>query len=210
MICVLTTPIDLANYIDVWNLKKRRPEQRVCHISWADLSGIGLAETLYLLGHGDTHEVEGKSADDLAELLVAKGLTHPLRKVKLLVCCSGSPVLGGQPYCQLLADALVEAGGPRTIVIGFEGDATATDDQAKSFGLRIYPEYGEFMKKNKSAVKKLSKRAESLPYATEEQILKAARELAGDSEEIFKWLYANNKLHAVANTKTFGIPGQVI
>lgn len=215
MICVITDPIDLANYIDVWNLKQRHPSERVCHIKWGDLSGILASETLYLLAHGSPHALEGMSADKLAALLVSKGLKNPLKKIKLLVCESGLTNRGGLPFCQQLADALVKQGGPTTVVIGFDGDTAVTDGTgttyAKDKRQRDFPNWNEFMTSYGTQFQLLDQKAESMPFPDEKTILKNAEGLYNDSKDIFKWLYTNNKLYTKPSItgKTYGIPGQI-
>ncbi len=220
MICVITDPIDLANYIDVFNLRKRRPAERVCHIKWGDLSTIAPAETLYLLAHGSPAQVEGYVPKDLAELLVKRGLKKPLKKIKLLVCASGvyQSESGGKiiPYCQKLADALVTAGGPATVVVGFDGDTAVTDGGGKTFAKdkrqKNYPNWSDFDKTYGKAFAKLDAEAERLPFGDEKTIIRNAGVLQAKSVDCFEWLYTNNKLYTLPSPKgkTYGIPGQKI
>ena len=218
MICVITAPIDLANYIDVWNLRQRHPSEHVCHIDWGDLSGIGSGETLYLLGHGSPDALERKNAEEMAKLLVSKGLTNKVRpkKIKLLVCASGLVKNGGGPYCQQLADKLVANGGPATVVIGFDGDSAVTDSTATTWAKdrkqSTYPKWSDFTTKFGSNMQAWDDQAEKMPYKTEQQIIDNAAKLYAMSKDAFEWLYANNKLYTKPKLvgKTYGIAGQSI
>lgn len=218
MICVITAPIDLANYIDVWNVRKKHPTEHVCHISWGDLSGIKTTETLYVLGHGAPDKLEEKTADEMAKLLVAKGLKSSVtpHKIKLLVCASGLVKNGGGPYCQQLADKLVANGGPNTVVIGFDGDTAVTDGTgvtgAKDTPQSKYPNWDEFKTKFGPSMGAWDQQAEKMPYGSENQILENAAKLQGMSKDAFEWLYANNKLYTKPKIqgKTYGIAGQKI
>ena len=220
MICVVTEPIDLANYIDVFNLKNRYPAERVCHVSWGDLSGIIPTETLYLLAHGSPSSIEKMNAATLAKLLVSRGLKKPLKKIKLLVCSSGvyEGDSGGKivPFCQQLADALLAEKGPATVVVGFDGKTAVTDDKGRTFAKdkrqKDFPNWSEFTTKHQTDFIKLDAQAEELPYGDEKTIIANANFLQRQSKDLFDWLYANNKLYTLPSAvgKTYGIPGQQI
>jgi hypothetical protein len=214
VICVVTAPIDLANYIDIWNLRRRHPGESVCHIKWGDLSVVKPTETLYLLAHGSPDAIENHGPDDLAKLLVAKGLKKPIKKIKLLVCASGIVGRSGGPYCQRLADALVKRGGPATVVIGMDGETAVTDATGTTYAKDIrqsnYPNYGEFRAKHLGTCVARDNEAQALPYGSETEILKNAESLHWRSRDVFLWLYDNNKLYTKPKVggKTYGIPGQ--
>jgi hypothetical protein len=220
MICVITAPIDLANYIDVYNLKQRFPGERVCHLSWADLSGMQGQETLYLLGHGEPGSIEGKDAPTLAAELVKRGLTRPIRRIKLLVCASGvyTTADGGKivPFCQKLADALRQAGGPATVVVGFDGATANTMSDGRTYAKNVpqpqFPNWNEFLQRHGQLYQQLDGEAEKLAYDSEQQIVQNAKRLQGRSVDLFEWLYTNNKLYTLPSShgKTYGVPGQQI
>lgn len=227
MICVIADPIDLANYIDVWNLYQNDKSQTICHIKWADLSNVSVGETLYLLGHGDLTTLEGYTATKLAEALVKKGLTDKvfLAEIKLLVCQSGRTLIyehgvpkffNKDPYCQSLADALVQEGGPRTVVIGYDGATTVTDDRGHTFAKdkpqSEYPDWGKFTKKHSLTMTSYDMMATKMSFGSAEEILKNAKQLFLATERAFQWLYKNNKLYVKTAYlgETYGIPGQKI
>lgn len=221
MICVLSDPIDLANYLDVWNLYKNNKSRSVCHIKWADLSGVQDTETLYLLGHGNVDRLETYTPTDLAYALVTHGLAQ-VGEIKLLACESGRLSvshmgrLNQQPYCQLLADELVRLGGPPTVVIGYDGGTTVTDDRGETYAKdtpqRNYPNYKEFTTKFKSRYDALDQTAELMKFRNSQEILSNAEQLAIASADIFQWFYDNNRLYTKRDPigATYGIPGQKI
>jgi hypothetical protein len=168
-------------------------------------------ETLYLLAHGTSTTIEGLSAEELAELLVKKGLTSPIWKIKLIACASG--VTGGSnlPYCQLLADKIVAKKGPATIVIGFDGETAVTDEHGRTFAKdtsqRNYPNYSTF---DKTTYARWDLIAEKLPYGSEKEILENVTKLQPQVQTVFEWLYKNNRIYIKDSIKgkTYGIPGQ--
>jgi hypothetical protein len=139
-----------------------------------------------------------------------------LKKIKLLVCASGLVRHGGGPYCQRLADELVNAGGPATLVIGFDGDTAVTDGGAVTWAKdrkqSSYPNWTDFTTRFGTSMTAWDALAETLPFGSEQQIVENAEKLALMSKDAFEWLYANNKLYTKPKVqgKTYGIPGQAI
>ncbi|MBM4443523.1 MAG: hypothetical protein FJ027_24205 [Candidatus Rokubacteria bacterium] len=218
MICVVTKPVDLGNYIEMLNIWRRHPKDAICHLSWADFSTLKSTETLYLLAHGSATKVEDYTAEALATKLVKRGLvkTVQLEKIKLVACASGITWSGGAvvPYAQALADELVINGGPATIVVGFDGDTVVTDQSGRSYAKDIrqrdYPNWDEFKSKHLSTMTTWDAKAESMPYGTGKEMLENALLLEANVKDAFAWLYANNKLYTKGSVygKTYGIPGQ--
>lgn len=214
MICIVTKPIDLANYMEVYNIRKRRPNESVSHIDWADFSTMGQNETLYLLAHGSQTTLEGMTAKELAKLLIAHGLSSPIKKIKLVACASGITGTFYLPFCQLLADEIVDEGGPPTLVIGFDGATAVTDEYGRSFAKdtpqRSYSNYSEFQKLHLSTYQTWDQIAEQLDYSSENKILKNVGKVQPQVQSAFEWLYKNNRKHIKRSIegKTYGIPGQ--
>ncbi len=214
MICILTKPVDLANYMEVYNIRKRHPGESVSHIDWADLSKMSQTETLYLLAHGSQTEIEGMTADVLADLLLKHGLQSGIKKIKLVACASGITGFGLVPYCQLLADEIVKQGGPPTLVIGFDGETAVTDEYGKTFAKdkrqKDYPNYNKFSKHHLSNYNTWDLLAEKMDYGDEKKILKNVKKIQPNVQKAFEWLYENNRVYIKKSIKgkTYGIPGQ--
>lgn len=214
MICVITTPIDLGKYVEVWNLKQRFPHERVCHISWADLSQMQPNETLYLVAHGNTTHVEGFTPTTLAARLIQCGLAVAPKKIKLLSCSSGIRGLHTPPLCQQLADQIAAQQGPRTLVVGFNGFFAATDQTGRTFAQDVaqadYPDWPEFEHLYGTQYAQLNLAAKQLPYNDEHTILANAALLQGQTTQMFNWLYQHNEPfneRTSAIGKTYGVAG---
>jgi hypothetical protein len=104
MILILAEEIDLGRYIEVLNIANRFQYrlETIRRISWGetDLGKLGSLETLYISAHGDNSEVEGKTPDELAEALVAKGLKDGVKFKKIKLC----PAVPASPRAPLTAN----------------------------------------------------------------------------------------------------------
>jgi hypothetical protein len=221
MICIITDPIDLGKYMEADNLRRQHPTQ-VTHFKWANFSGLHGRETLYLLAHGNGGSVEGMSADTLAQGLVQRGLRNPIHKIKLTSCGSGVTGGGFAPYCQRLADRLAALGGPRTVVVGFDGAFAATDEHGKTYAQdtaqSAYRNWNEFEANWGDLQATTEKKfahwdaiAKSMKFGSEPAILSNIENLKSHVEAMFKWLYESNRTYNKERIagKTYGIPGQV-
>jgi hypothetical protein len=95
------------------------------------LSRVQMNEKLYVYAHGaagagakiggsrNDGSVKGYSAPELADLLVAEGLSKSHRDLRLYLCESG---VGDQPFALQLKNAMVARGYNSIAVTGYRGD----------------------------------------------------------------------------------------
>jgi hypothetical protein len=205
VIIIVADQIDLGRYIAVYQRVHRdlSRNERVAHLDWnsTDLSTIDPNATLFISAHGSETEIEKNDPEQLAAKLINKGLTNqvPLKKIKLMVCSSGSTKDTTVPYCQRLAKALADNGGPKKVmVVGFDGESSVTDERGSQHGLRVdqsnMPHWKEFKGNYKATYDRWNDIAEKLPCGSHAEFMKNAESLYSEPEvnEIFKYLYRTN------------------
>jgi hypothetical protein len=130
--------------------------------------------------------------------------------------------MGHVPFCQQVADELASQGGPRTVVVGLDGETAVTDQAGETWAKDVpqssYPNWSEFTNNFGTEYQNLNTAAKSLPSDTERELRDNAAKLAGLSSKIFAWVYKDNAKHVQQRpgglkdprAKTYGIPGQII
>jgi hypothetical protein len=220
---ILYPKIDLGGYIQVLNVTNRlqQPLRSVRHIDWQEtnLGTLGPSETLYISGHGNNSEIEGRDPDQLAKELVGKGLKNGVqfKKIKLLSCGSGITTGIGAPYCQRLAAALAKNGGPpNAVVVGFDGSSTVCDQKgishAKDVRQADYATWSAFVANHQASYNKWDATAKNLSCKDQTQFFENALMLISIPEvrAAFEWLYRANENYIKAKSigKTYSDPAK--
>ena len=193
--------LDVGRLVEIFNLNKKHPAEKIITLEKADLKTMGAKEKLYLVGHGygPTGKYDDKAAGDLATALQNKGLRLDTRSIKLLSCQSGTNE--GTSYAAELAKAL----GEKWEVRGLKGNAV-TDEQGHTRAKTAYTtllraEYQDIFTKGDAEIKAaepVATKAQadlqvSKPDQDQTIILKAATDVQQITAKVFALLYTFNK-----------------
>ena len=217
MICIVETPVDLANFVELNNLivnEKGRSSCKSISVSalyWADFSQMIMGEKLYLLGHGDETSIGEYSAEKLVDSLIEKKLPWQTEKIILVSCMSGVKG-GGDPLSVQVYNELVKKKGlyKKIKVTGFSGYAV-TDEKGRTRAIcdddkEHDKKVKEILKLYVKEIKMWENTAKGWGHGNQEQLVAGARTIAASSKEMFGRLYLLNKSHTKSrkNSKIYG------
>ncbi|MBX3261770.1 MAG: hypothetical protein KIS78_09040 [Labilithrix sp.] len=219
MICIVVTPVDVKNYVEVFNLRNNDKGNgkvvggagSVCALDWADFSQMKAGEKLYLLAHGDGRTIGARDPHGkqylpgaLAKQLLERGLPANVRAIKLVACHTGRVPLAYSKsvtaaYCQLLADEIntQSTSGHAVRVTGIPGIEVMSDlgkTGAKHVGFSSAPEYKalKYDLNWRVKVEGWERLAERLDTSNEPSLILNAELIAKLTGSFFKLLYPIN------------------
>lgn len=221
MICIVETPIDLANFVELNNLinngkGKSNGKKSVSVLSWADFSKMENGEKLYLLAHASkTHigESPAYTGPDFADVLLNKNLPGHIDKIVLVACESGLATTGTQPLCQVIHDQLKRKsnGSVDVPVTGFSGFAvtnkagqTRALDPAKE--KKYSTQYNDIFDRFDRKIEYWQTDAKNLPTSNQDELINGATIMARKSKDFFEELYDINKkmVKSKSDSKVYG------
>lgn len=220
MICVIETPADVANLVELHNLvekgkrKGKDPEKNVSAWAWADFHNMVVLEKLYLLAHSDGVKIGGLTVEAMAAGLIDKKLPKWVPKIVLVACNTGVKFEGEKTLCEQLSDALEKK--QKTYgsikVTGFTGSAVTnkmgqTRAVDKILMRKYAKEYNSISERWADRLEGYEKDAKLLPCKTPEELISSGAKMACSSKEFFNELYTINKkiVKSKAGSKVYSV-----
>jgi hypothetical protein len=206
MLCIVDTPVDLANWVELNNLLNARKgrgdgQRSASALPWADFSKMKSDEKLYLLAHGAPNEIgenQKYSAQALAAVLLKKGMPQ-IAKIILVACESGVSENSNPAFCAVLAKQIDQQskGKVKVPVTGFTGSAvtdqlgrTRAVDETKSQKRSV--QYDDIMDRWAAKRGEWENEAAHSPWKTQEDLIASAKTRAAKSQPFFAELYDIN------------------
>ncbi len=206
MICIVDTPVDLANFVELNNLLNNRKGRNkgqlsVSVLSWAKFGKMAADEKLYLLAHGSPTQVGTHvqyTPQALAAELLKRGLPK-IAKIVLVACETGVSKNGNPAYCTALANQIDQQskGAVKVPVTGFT-DSAVTDQFGKTRAVdpvaegKLGVQYADIMNRWSKDLDSWENTAAHLPWGTEQDLVDGARIMALKSKDFFAELYSIN------------------
>lgn len=192
MICFLEEKIDLANFVELYNLMvnakgESQGKASVCMIANADFSVMLPRERLYLLAHGNQWKAGPFTGPELATELLSRKLPGHIEKIVIMTCFSGDSTSRlHQVVAQQLKD--LSHGDVDVPVKGFTGpSATDTHGNTRAINMEIVPQFETEMdalkKKWEQKIAEWESLASAQPAGSQEEIIRASRLLAEASKD---------------------------
>jgi hypothetical protein len=210
MICLVFSPTDVKNILEVYNLRHNNKgggkaipgAGRVCALDWANFADTMVkGEKLYLLAHSDGMTVSSRdgenTAAELAERLLKAKLRPDVGAIKLVACRTGNSWADSEPFCQVLSREIYKQSGRRinVPVTGIVGDEVMGKDGKIRGVLQTADStgYDEIMEKYEDKLAVWEQDVRLLPIDSERAIIEAAEAMKKKTETFFEELYAFNR-----------------